>query len=661
MPELSTLHIGIDTGGTFTDFVVFDPRLSALQTFKIPSTPHDPSEAILTGLRTLAAQEARTIIHGSTVATNALLERKGACTALVTTAGFEDVLEIGRQNRPELYNHFVQRPAPLVPATLRFGINERISATGKVQQPLDPGEIDFLLPALQAAGVESVAICTLFSFLDPAHEQRIADRLRADGLFVSLSTEVLPEFREFERTSATVINAYVSPVMAKYLARLESNLPTTDHLQVMQSNGGGFSPASARQQAVRCILSGPAGGLIGAHHIAQQAGVERIITFDMGGTSTDVALLVDRPRLTSQTEIGGLPIPIPMLDIHTVGAGGGSIATIDSGGALLVGPQSAGAVPGPACYGIGDQPTVTDANLVLGRIHPEHFLGGQLPLQPERSWATLETLGGPLGLSPEETALGIIQIANAHMARALQVISVARGHDPRDFTLLCFGGAGGLHAVELARALSIPRVLVPPQAATLSALGMLLADVSRDVSQTVMLPGDTPLAELENRFADLRQYASDQLLSEHIPAADQSFFPALDLRYRGQSYELNVPFAPDFMTTFHHAHELEFGYANDRAQIEIVTLRLRAVGATETPELPSFPPAVHELPIMETAPVWFSNGPQPLPILDGQRLGNGQVVAGPALIIKPDTAILIGPADHARVDSFHNLLIEIAA
>ncbi|MBI3159182.1 MAG: hydantoinase/oxoprolinase family protein [Chloroflexi bacterium] len=650
------LRIGIDTGGTFTDFVVFDPASGDFSTFKLPSTPHDPAEAILAGLVRIGGA-GRSIVHGSTVATNALLERKGATTALLTTEGFADVLEIGRQNRPSLYDFFADRPAPLVPAELRFGLRERVLHTGAVQSALDPAEVEALIPQLQAAQVEAVAVCFLFSFLHPEHEGRTAGLLRQAGFFVSPSSEVLPEFREYERASTTAINAYVSPVMSRYLSRLEDDLPG-DSLQIMQSNGGSIAPAEARRHAARCILSGPAGGLVGAQAVGRAAGFDRLITFDMGGTSTDVALLDGGLYVTGEAEIGGLPLRLPVLDIHTVGAGGGSIARVDSGGALRVGPQSAGADPGPACYGRGDQPTVTDANLILGRILPDRFLGGRMPLDFKRALAAMARLGEPLGLSPEQAALGVIQVVDAHMARALQVISVERGRDPRDFTLLAFGGAGGLHAASLARALAIPRVLVPAHAATLSALGMLMADVLKDYSQTVMLPGHTPAAELDSRFAPLRARAASNLAAHGFSPPEQTLNASLDLRYAGQSYELNLPFTPDFLAVFHRKHELEFGYANDTQPVEVVTLRLRAVGAVARPALPRSPRTRRAPRSFDHRPALFPSGELPTAFYDGADLLPGQRLRGPAVVVQPDTTIFLGPSDSARLDSFRNLLIE---
>lgn len=696
------MRIGIDIGGTFTDFVIFHPDTQAVETFKLLSTPHDPAEAVLAGLARLPApppelsgggQGGRYIVHGSTVATNALLERKGAPTALITTRGFRDVLQIGRQNRPALYDFFADPPPPLVPEQWRLEVDERVDYRGQVLQSLDPVQVDALVPFLQAEGVTSVAVSLLFSFLYPAHEQAIAQRLQAAGFVVSASAEILPEYREYERTSTTVINAYVSPVLDRYLAHLEQAL-TGDDLRIMQSNGGSIRCGEARRKGVHCILSGPAGGVVGARHVARQAlipstslragstvsptaglhpafpsqeseplpdGGERgvnLITFDMGGTSTDVSLCQGGFQVTTETTVGGYPLRIPVIDIHTVGAGGGSIASVDLGGALRVGPDSAGADPGPACYGQGDLPTVTDANLVLGRLPAEHFLGGQMPLDAERAWQALSRLGTRLGLAPVEAALGVIEVVNAHMERALRVISVARGHDPRDFTLVSFGGAGGLHAADLARRLGIPRVLIPPQAATLSAFGMLAADVIKDYAQTVMLPGDTPLSILANHLAPLLERGVSEVLAEGIPHADVVAEQLLDMRYRGQSYELTVPFTRTVMADFHEIHRQTYGYARPGAPLEIVNVRVRVIGRVPPPPIPALPPdGPDPTPaLLETRPVMLKTKAR-LPFYRGEALQPGNLISGPAVIIRSDTTILLSDADQAQVDAWQNLII----
>ena len=669
-----SLRIGIDIGGTFTDFVVYDPAAQTLRTFKLLSTPHDPAQAVLAGLERIRNEtpSARhgppslAVIHGSTVATNALLERKGAAAALVTTRGFGDVLQIGRQNRPALYDLFADPPPPLIPAERRFEVDERVDSQGRLLRPLDERQVEEVAEEIQRQNIESAAVCLLFSFLRPEHEQIIAERLRAEGILVSLSSEILPEYREYERMSTTAVNAYVSPILDRYLRRLETDLPPGVTLRIMQSNGGSISPGEARRFGVRCILSGPAGGVVGCAYVAATAASSsaiKLITFDMGGTSTDVALIDGRPQITTEAIVGGCPIRIPLLDIHTIGAGGGSIARLDEGGALRVGPESAGADPGPACYGRGGEwPTVTDANLVLGRLQAEHFLGGTMPLDPARARRALARLGAELGLSAEQAALGVVQIANAHMERALRVISVERGHDPRTFTLLSFGGAGGLHAADLARGLGIPRLLIPPLASTLSAFGMLAAEVIKDYTQTVMLPGETPLSDLAARLEPLARRGRHELRAEGVPEEAIRLEPFLDMRYRGQSYELIVPFSQNVYADFHALHARQYGYAQENAPLEVVNLRLRAVGQITPPPLPARPlgPPDPSPARLEHRQVLFADGPRSTPLYRAEHLRPGNQIRGPAVIIRSDTTILLGAGDLAGVDAHENLLVEVA-
>jgi N-methylhydantoinase A len=696
----SEMLIGIDIGGTFTDFVIYRLASGEIETFKVLSTPHDPAEAVLQGLKRVESlqramhngqqttsnadntdHELRStlydvrIIHGSTVATNALLERKGAPTALITTRGFADILQIGRQNRPALYDFFADPPPPLVSPERRFEVDERIDSRGQVLQALDPAQVDALIPALHAQEVTSVAVCLLFSFLRPEHEQAIAERLRAAGFFVSPSHEILPEYREYERASTTTVNAYVSPILDGYLQHLETGLGEQIPLRVMQSNGGSIRVSEARRSGVHCILSGPAGGVVGAQYIASLSsslldkggqGV-RVITFDMGGTSTDVSLIDDAPRITTEAVVGGCPIRIPLLDIHTIGAGGGSIARLDSGGALHVGPESAGADPGPACYGKGDLPTVTDANLVLGRLAPEYFLGGQMPLDSPRAYQALERLGQQMGLDAYQAALGVVEVVNAHMERALRVISVERGHDPQGggglppFTLLSFGGAGGLHAADLARRLGIPGLLVPPLASTLSAFGMLAAEVIKDYTQTIMLPGNTSLAEIGARFLPLEQRGRQEVQAEGIAAGSIRLERSLDMRCRGQSYELSVPFDENLIASFHRLHQQAYGYTRLEAPLEIVNLRLRAIGRVEPPVLQPRPSvgADSSPALLEHRPVIFPGGALRLPFYRGESLQPGNHISGPAAVVRADTTILLGSTDQADVDAYGNLLIAI--
>ena len=477
------LTIGVDTGGTFTDLIYRNGK--DIGTYKTLSTPQNPSEAVVQGISHIAnslgmGQDISdlniSIVHGSTVATNAILERKGVRTALVTNAHFTDIIEIGRQNRSRLYDLAYRKDRHIVPQELRFGVPGRVTSSGEVIEAFDREAASAIVDRIKASGAESVAVCFLFSFLEPDHERQMGNMLESLGLPVSLSHQILAEFREFERTSTTVVNAYVSPIMTRYLTDLK-NAATGNSLRIMQSNGGSISADTAMRESVRTILSGPAGGAVGAHKIGSMAGFDSLITFDMGGTSTDVSLMDKQLPLTLESSISGYPVKVPMIDIHTVGAGGGSIASLDSGGSLTVGPESSGAAPGPVCYGQGGtMVTVTDANLYLGRIVPERFLGGGMPLDKANARKAVEALASEISMEPLELAEGVLAVANTNMERAIRVISVEKGHDPREFTLFSFGGAGGMHCAELARLLGMSKVFIPINPGILSAAGMLMAD-----------------------------------------------------------------------------------------------------------------------------------------------------------------------------------------
>ena len=671
--------VGIDVGGTFTDIALLeDGRLSI---HKLPSTPADPSlgvkqgvSEILQGLdlseESATGEPATQFVHGSTVATNALLEGKGARTALVTTLGFEDVLEIGRQSRSELYNFNLKRPPALAPWELRFGVPERVDHTGAILEDLTQEAIQTLLPLLAEARVEAVAISMLFSFLNPLHEQMVAQALAKlpNPPFISISSQVIPEFREFERTSTVVVNAYVGPLMARYLGEMEQSLGS--NLRIMQSSGGSITASMASQQPVRTILSGPAGGVVGAFHTGVQAGYPDIITLDMGGTSTDVSLCPGRIKETTAATVGEYPISVPMIDIHTVGAGGGSIARIDSGGALVVGPQSAGADPGPACYGKGDHITVSDANLILGRLQPDHFLGGRMVLDVSRARRLLDDLASQIGSTTEEAALGIIRVVNANMERAIRAISLERGYDPRRFTLVPFGGAGPMHSCELAEELGIPRVLIPAYPGVLSALGVAIADVVKDYSRTVMLRGDDiGPARLEEEFHGMEGLAREQLSQEGLPVEQMVARRYLDVRYLGQSFELTVdypkrPNSGNFLrsigASFYRAHLQRFGYADRSQQVEIVNLRLKLELAVEKPNLAlnSVGDDDPSAALMGQAQVIFRDGAKTTPMYQRDRLKPGNYLTGPALLLQLDATIVLSPGWAGTVDSFGNLVAE---
>ncbi len=663
-----TLWVGIDIGGTFTDFVVYSPVGQSLQRFKVLSTPSDPAEAVLQGLSQLPKHMNRHIVHGSTVATNAILERKGARTALITTSGFRDILLIGRQDRPQLYDLFPDLPVPLVPREWCLEMSERMDFQGNIVTPLQQDAVGPIVELLRSNDIQSVAVSFLFSFVNPVHERWVTNRLRAEGFFVSASSELLPEFREYERTSTTVANAYVSPVLDTYLGRLAGDMKPTE-FHILQSNGGRISVEHARGQGVRSILSGPAGGVVGARYLAGLAGFHRILTFDMGGTSTDVSLVDEMIHVTTEAEVGGCPVRVPVIDLHTVGSGGGSLAMVDAGGNLRVGPQSAGADPGPVCYGRGGTiPTVTDAHVVLGRVPKDGFLGGHMVLNEEAAQKACDELCQQVSLKPQAglnnrqtLALGMIQIANAHMERALRVISVERGEDPRETVLVSFGGAGGLHACDLARALGVPQVLVSPLAATLSALGMLAADVQLDYVQTVMLPNDTPYDILDQRIQELVRQGEADLKREGIPPEQAVMTRTVDVRYAGQSFELNVPFTPAYRDTFDHRHQECYGYSRMDAPIEIVNVRARAIGQVTPPAIlpQSLGSSDSSSARWEERPVVLAHGVQAVPHYRGHFLRPGHEISGPSIIVLEDTTVYLGVTDQATIDAYSNILIDV--
>ncbi|MCW8858139.1 MAG: hydantoinase/oxoprolinase family protein, partial [Deltaproteobacteria bacterium] len=575
------LVIGVDTGGTFTDFIWKDD--DQWGEYKLLSTPANPAEAVLEGINHIAAERDYSLVHGSTVATNAILEKRGALTALVTNQNFEDVIEIARQNRGQLYNFFYRKNPPLIPRELRFGLPGRVNQAGEIIEELTETDIETLLEPLTAAQVESIAVSFLFSFNNPGHELKVRKVLSRLGIPISLSHETLAEFREFERTSTTVINAYVSPKMRRYITFLSERIGDQP-FRIMQSNGGSISAETAMRESVRTILSGPAGGAVGAFEFGKMAGFPRLISFDMGGTSTDVALIDGKLPLTMESSIAEYPVKVPMIDIHTVGAGGGSIASIDAGGSLKVGPESAGADPGPICYGKGSEITVTDANLFLGRLIPDHFLGGNMELEFSTLNNHFKKLATKLNLITEELAEGVLNVANTTMERAIKVISVERGFDPREFTLFSFGGAGGLHAAYLARDLNMTQVFIPRNPGILSAAGMLMSDVIKDYSQTVMLSeGEIVQETLNLHFNPLENRGREDLLKEGVEEERVELERYLDMRYQGQSYEIMVPYGADFCEQFHQLHEKTYGYCNRNKDIEVVNVRLRALGKPEKP------------------------------------------------------------------------------
>jgi N-methylhydantoinase A/oxoprolinase/acetone carboxylase beta subunit len=653
------MRVGIDTGGTFTDFVFLSG--SGMRVGKVLSTPRRPAQAILQGLREAGYLEAGAdIIHGSTVATNALLERKGSRLAFLTTAGFEDILSIGRQTRRELYNILVEKREPLVPRRLCFGLSERTLADGRILHRPDSRQVASLITRLKKEKVESVALCFLHSYANPANEEAVRRQLEAAGLAVSASHRVLCEYREFERASTTAVNAYVGPLMARYLGGLERDL-RNGRLRIMQSNGGCVSVSAAREKPVATILSGPAGGAVGALECGALAGFGRVISFDMGGTSTDVSLCDGGLAVTTETVISDLPLKMTVIDIHTVGSGGGSLARPDPGGALHVGPESAGADPGPACYGQGQEATVTDANLVLGRLDPANFLGGKMTIYPARARQALEKLAGRMGMPAERLAEGVVQVADAVMERAIRVISVERGYDPRDFALLSFGGAGGMHACSLARRLRIPTVIVPKNAGVLSALGMLLSDVVKDYSRSVLLSGpEARLGLLARLFRPLLEAGRRDMREEGFSVSRARLFRSLDVRYVGQSYEITVPFDPRLREAFDDAHLKLYGYADRARPVEVVNLRVKAVGLTEKPALQRHTRTKTraEDAVQERRSMIFEGEARRSPIFKRELLGPGSVFRGPALVCDFESTTVVPPDFSCRVDGYLNLILE---
>jgi N-methylhydantoinase A len=654
------MRIAIDTGGTFTDCVY--EKLGALAVLKILSTPDDPARSVLEAIRQIAGDQPAGIEievrHGTTIATNALLERKGARVAFVTTAGFEDIVAIGRQARQHLYDWMATPEPCLVPAELRFGVLERVSAEGTILSSPSPKELAGLREKIRISGAESIAVCLLFSFANPENERRVMSELRDLGLAISTSHRILPEFREYERAATVVVNAYLAPKVGGYIGRVESGIKDqcNGSLHVMQSSGGIVSAKLASEEPVRTVLSGPAGGVIGAHRVAQMAGFENIIAFDMGGTSTDVSLIdAAGPKTTSEARISEIPISVPMLDIHTVGAGGGSLAWFDGGGILHVGPASAGADPGPICYGLGKQPTVSDANLVLGRLDSEVMLAGSVALDEQRARRFMESSRGPIP-SVEKFAAGIVQLAEAEMEKAIRLISVERGHDPRDFTLVCFGGAGPLHACSLARALGIPRVLVPAMPGALSALGILISDVVRDYSRTVMASPQPEL--LDPHFAELESRGAAEFSIENLTGTS---IRSADLRYAGQGYELNVTANASMLASFHSAHRQRYGYADEKRKVEVVNVRVRMVAASGQFELPRKPLAGADCgnAIMKNKRVMFDSEWLEASVFQRDLLNPGNRFDGPAIVHEYSATTVVPPGCRAEIDTYSNILIEV--
>ena len=651
------MRLGVDVGGTFTDLVALSE--GRLVTAKVPSTPRDQSEGVMNAIQAAEVEAASVgaLAHGMTVATNALLERRGARTALVTTEGFRDVLEIARQNRPSLYDLARDRPPPLVTRDLRFTVKERMGPEGEIE-PLDETSLRSTVEALQGAGIEAVAVCLLFAFAHPEHEKRVGQALREalPDVHVSLSSEVLPEFREYERFSTTAADAYLGPKLAAYLKNLADKAESAGVPAplIMQSSGGVVPVEDAAADAAGCVLSGPAGGVVGAAHVGSLGGYGDLLTFDMGGTSTDVApIIAGEAQTTTETVVAGVPIKLPMVDVHTVSAGGGSVAWADAGGALRVGPHSAGAEPGPAGYGKGgEEPTVTDANLSLGYLADGTELGGEVVLDRELAEKALSSLGERLGLDAEEAALGIVRVANAEMVRALRVISVERGLDPREFALLAFGGAGGMHACSLAEELGMETVLIPRAGGVLSALGLAISDLRRDYVRPYLVRLDEVDAEVfEERYGEMEAAAANDL-------EDPDNHRRADLRYGGQSFELTVDAntAEELQERFHAAHEGRYGYRMEDEPVELVNLRLVATVPVEKPALDEPGPSGGT----EAGPreANFDGQWREVPVFDREKMGEGSEVEGPAIVEFKESTCVVRPGWRGAVDGVGNLVLE---
>ena len=681
-------RLGVDVGGTFTDLVLFDEDTDAVHLVKVPSTVRNQAIGVIDGIdkitdqRGIAPHEISFLIHGTTVATNALLERKGVPCALITTQGCRDLLQIGRQDRPSLYDSFARRPPVIVPRHLRFEVRERMLYTGAVHIPLDEEATIEVIERIKDTGVDAIGVCLLHSYANPAHELRVGELIQEyyPEATVSLSHDVLSEFKEYERMSTTLVNVYVMPIVKRYLDNLassveEKGVPSTLH--IMQSNGGVMTASNAARRSVHTVLSGPAAGVVGALMISDQVGAENIISIDMGGTSLDVALCyAGAVGFTMESEMAGLPLKVPMIDIHTLGAGGGSIAWIDPGGALRVGPQSAGADPGPACYGSGGrQPTVTDANLVLGRLNPDYFVGGEIRLDVDASRDAIQReIAEPLGLTVERAAAGIIEVINATMVKGMRYVSVERGYDPREFAVVAFGGAGPVHATALAAELDVPRVISPPMPGATSALGLLVADFRHDYSRTYLhtLP-DVDLVTLNRIYADLEEAALDQMRLEGVMPRAINFLRHADLRYLGQGYELEVTVPSGQLDhesllvvaeRFYASHHRHYGYVKEQNQVvEFVNLRLTAIGRVPRP---GFAPT-DSSPLAELNPsrarkgersVYFDGEYRKVSLYERLAFVTDDEIQGPAIIEQLDSTTVLGPGQRAIVDGYGNLIIE---
>jgi N-methylhydantoinase A len=675
--------IGVDVGGTFTDFSIFNRETGELFHFKHGSTPSDPSQAIVGGIETLLQMHSATpdevayLAHGTTVSTNALIEKKGAKLGLITTKGFKDLMEIGRQNRPSLYNLLEQKPPSLIPPGLNCEVTERIRYDGFVETPLDEGEVRKVVRFLKQRGVESVAVCTLFSFINPSHEKRIREIVEEEfpGVYITASSDLAPEFREYSRMSTTVLNSYLGPVMKQYVHNFQQSVKGIGirvEPYVTQSNGSIISIRETIDCPIKTAVSGPSAGVIGAAFIGKLCGANKIITFDMGGTSADISLIENcQPQISNERTVEGFPARIPMINIITIGAGGGSIAQIDEGGALKVGPESAGAVPGPACYNQGGtRPTVTDANIVLGKLNQKKILGGRMDVVIENSYHALDThICNRSDLTQAAAANGIISVVNSNMVRAIRSVSVEKGYDVREFILMAFGGAGPLHACEVAEQLGIRDVLIPPSPGTLCSLGLLMADTKFDLSQTKIMTGSAEnLDEINQQFAQLCARGTEMLDREGVPQNRRYYERSIDIRYERQNFEISIPVPEGDVTrtglaeiieAFHKEHKRSYGYCNNQMPVQFVNFRTSAVGVIDKPDIieqPLDPVAPKPIP-METRSVLFQGQTEYVPtdVYHRDSLKPGCIMEGPAIVEQMDATLVVPPGWSVLADGLGNL------
>jgi N-methylhydantoinase A len=681
------MRIGIDVGGTFTDVVLVDDRTETIYHTKTLTTPEDLTVGVFNGIRkvlelgSVKIEEIEHIVHGTTVGTNALIERKGAKTGLITTQGFIDVLEIGRFQRPKegLYDIMVDNPDPLVPRYLRKGVEERINSKGEVVKHLNEESVRKAVDFFISEGVESVAVSLLFSFMNPVHERRVREIIKeiSPEMYVSLSSEIAPEFREFERTSTTVLNAYLQPILERYIDKLASKLEKEygiGDLRIMLAHGGIMPAETAKKHAVTIVNSGPAGGVLAGTFIGGIAGSQNIITVDMGGTSFDICLIEKGvPVVTTEGNFEGYPVKVPIIDVNAIGAGGGSIAWLDRAGMLNVGPESAGASPGPACYGRGgNRPTVTDANVVLGRISPQNFLGGEMSLDVEKAREVISNLAKNMNMSVEETAMGILRVADAKMEKGISVSSTEKGYDLREFTLIAFGGAGPLHAVQIAADLKIPRVIIPPLPSDFSAFGLLVADIKHDyVRSYIVGEDDVDFGLLQEYFAELEGQGVNQLLKEGVSEKEMEIRWTMDMRYLGQSYELNIPLErgfrfneknfKDVIEKFHEKHQQKYEYSSKNEKVEIVNLRVTAIGKTPEIRLKKLEKGSKDpnQALKEERDVYFNEGFVTVPVYTREQLLAGNVLQGPCVIEEKFSTTILHEGAKGLVDIYGNILIEV--